>query len=199
MQNKWKTTKLYQKIKDIRVDRAVVLSVVVILLSLTMVLAVTVATNRAKKQTGTETEITDAPSTNTPATDDRPTGTAPQPSEESVPEMSLPTSGKLAKKHSVDVQVFSQTMQDFRAHLGIDIATAAGAEVFAPADGTLAAVIVFGQYVVVFLNMWLLFTCFTTITTKRRQAIEEEIIERETEKIVRKKLLKKKGRNEDEA
>lgn len=70
---------------------------------------------------------------------------------------------------------------------------------FAPADGTLAAVIVFGQYVVIFLNMWLLFTCFTTITTKRRQVIEEEIIERETEKIVRKKLLKKKGRNEDEA
>ena len=136
MQNKWKTTKLYKKLKDIRVDRAVILSVVVILLSLTMVLAVTVATNRAKKQTGTQVEITEAPPTNTPATEDRPTGTEPQPTETAIPEMSLPTGGKLAKKHSVDVQVFSQTMQDFRAHLGIDIATAAGAEVFAPANGT---------------------------------------------------------------
>ena len=44
--------------------------------------------------------------------------------------------GKLAKAHSADVQVFSQTMQDFRVHLGIDIATAAAAEVFAAADGT---------------------------------------------------------------
>ena len=57
-----------------------------------------------------------------------------------IPELALPVSGKLIKHHSVDVQVFSQTLQEYRTHLGIDIATAAGAEVCAVADGTVSQI-----------------------------------------------------------
>ncbi len=57
-------------------------------------------------------------------------------------------------------------------------------------------VVMVGLYVVLFLNAWLLFTCFTTITTKHRARIEAEIIKQETEQLVRKKMLKK--RNKDE-
>lgn len=72
---------------------------------------------------------------------------------------------------------------------------------FSAPDGSLAMMIIVSQYLGPFLNALILFTCFTTITTKRRQKIEQEIIERESEEIIRKKLLKKKKLNgeEDEA
>ena len=58
-------------------------------------------------------------------------------------------------------------------------------------------VVMVGLYVVMFLNAWLLFTCFTTITTQRRAKIEAEIIKQETEQLTRKKLLKKHGKKDD--
>lgn len=140
MWNKWKESKLYRKLKQVRVNRAVYLSSIVILLALAVVLAITAATNRAKKN---ETEDPSLPSVTdpvTPPTDEKPTGGDVQTPVATVPEMSLPVSGKLAKKHDADLQVFSQTMQDFRVHLGIDIATDADAEVFAAADGTVAKI-----------------------------------------------------------
>ncbi len=60
-------------------------------------------------------------------------------------------------------------------------------------------VVIVGLYVVLFLNAWLLFTCFTTITTKRRAVMEAEVIKQETEQLVRKKLLKNKKGDKDEA
>ncbi len=67
-------------------------------------------------------------------------------------------------------------------------------DTFSPSG--LVSVVMWGLYVVLFLNAWLLFTCFTTITTKHRARIEAEIIKQETEQLVRKKMLKK--RNKDE-
>ncbi len=134
MQNKWKATKLYQRWRDLRISRTAVLTATVILLSLSVVLAVTVATNRAKRTQGSSTGPTVTLPLQTPATEPNGTNSA-EPPADSVPEMSLPVQGKLAKRHSVDVQVFSQTMQDFRVHLGIDVATSAGADVRAAADG----------------------------------------------------------------
>lgn len=137
MQNKWRTSQFYRKLKELHVSRTAVVSAVVIVLSLSMVLAVTVATNRARKNDGLPaTDPAETTPSETPETDDKPTGTTPDSSAQSIPEMSLPTQGKLVKKHSVDVQVFSQTMKDFRVHTGIDIATAVDAEVFAAAGGT---------------------------------------------------------------
>lgn len=136
MWKKWKESKFCKKLQQVRVNRVMYLSAVVILLALAIVLAITAATNRAKRTeepTQTSGKITE------PATDPSPDNDQPTIKEE-VPEMSAPVSGKLSKAHSVDVQVFSETMKDYRVHLGIDILTEADAQVFAAADGTVSKI-----------------------------------------------------------
>ena len=139
MWNKWKESKLYHKLKEIRVNRALYVSSIVILLSLAVVLAITAATNRAKKQNADKTPdtlVTETPQTESPSTDETPTGNVPETPVDTIPELTLPVSGKLSKVHDAELQVFSPTLQDWRVHLGMDIATEANAEVFAAADGT---------------------------------------------------------------
>ena len=141
MWKKWKESDFYKKLKTVRVNRAVYLSAVVILLSLSIILAITAANNRAKKQdTAQLPSSTEEPITTLPPATDATQNSQPTIKEESIPELALPVSGKLTKSHSVDVQVFSQTMQDFRVHLGVDIATAANAAVCSVADGTVAQI-----------------------------------------------------------
>lgn len=139
MWEKWKQSKLCKKLKQVRINRAVYLSSIVILLALAVVLAITAATNRAKKNNTKLPQDTPAP-IEQPTEPQQPTGTEPVGKPDAIPEMKLPVSGKLTQKHSVDVQVFSPTMQDFRVHLGIDIATAEDAEVFAAADGLVSKI-----------------------------------------------------------
>ncbi len=139
MWNKWKESKLYHKLKEIRVNRALYVSSIVILLSLAVVLAITAATNRAKKQNADNTPdtlVTEPNQTETPSTDETPTGNTPDTPANTIPELTLPVSGKLSKVHDAELQVFSPTLQDWRVHLGMDITTEANAEVFAAADGT---------------------------------------------------------------
>lgn len=138
MWKKWKESKLYQKLKDVRVNRAVYVSAVVILLTLAVVLAITAANNQAKKNEVPDDVITD--NNQAPSEPEKPDNTQPTVKDEPIPELALPVSGKLIKNHSVDVQVFSQTMKDWRVHLGVDIATAANAAVCSVADGTVAQV-----------------------------------------------------------
>ncbi len=128
----------FKKLRHLRVNRAVYICAIIVLLSLSVVLAVTAITNRANKtptndeQPTTENNgTTQAP---TPDTNDQPTYN------NTVPELALPVSGSLSKKHSVDTQVFSPTMNDYRVHLGIDIATEDAAPVCAVADGTVAQI-----------------------------------------------------------
>ena len=129
--------------KQVRVNRAIYLSAIVILLALAVVLTITAVTNRGKKDnTGLPTGAT-TDSLNTSPSTQTPTGSgadAPTVTPGKIPELALPTEGKLLKEHSVDVQVFSQTMQDWRVHLGVDIATAANAPVCAVADGTVSQI-----------------------------------------------------------
>ncbi len=138
MWKKWKESEFCKKLKQIRVNRAVYLSAVVILLSLAVVLAITAATNRAKKNppadTDTQPTVTEPvqePDTVAPPVEDQPTVNP-----DVIPELSLPVSGKLTQRHSVDTQVFSPTLQEWRTHIGIDIATSENAPVCAVADGT---------------------------------------------------------------
>ncbi len=142
MWKKMKESEFFKKMKQVRVNRAVYLSSIVILLALAVVLTITAVTNRAKKNDsdplpdGTTVQTPNATEPSTPTTSpDAPTVTP-----DTVPEMALPTAGKLNKQHSVDVQVFSQTMQDYRVHLGIDIAASADAPVCAAADGTVSQI-----------------------------------------------------------
>ena len=140
MWKKWTESEFFKKLKQVRVNRAVYVSAIVILMSLAVVLAVTVATNRDKQDSADPNGTTPPVDNVTPNPDDNTTPT-PKPDDSeptvgTVPELALPVSaGTLAKKHSVDTQVFSPTMKDYRIHLGVDIETAADAPVCAVADG----------------------------------------------------------------
>ena len=54
--------------------------------------------------------------------------------------MVSPVVGEVTKYHSIDTPVFSTTLNEWRVHTGIDIATEEGAEVFAAADGVVSKV-----------------------------------------------------------
>ena len=51
-----------------------------------------------------------------------------------------PAVGEVAKSHSVETPVFSNTLGEWRIHTGIDIAAAEGSDVRAVADGTVSRV-----------------------------------------------------------
>ncbi len=53
--------------------------------------------------------------------------------------LASPTVGSMMKGHSHDMPVFSDTLEEWRVHTGIDISTEEAAEVVAAADGTVSA------------------------------------------------------------
>ena len=57
-----------------------------------------------------------------------------------TPEFVLPVSGSVVKGYAMEVPVFSDTMQDWRVHDGVDIACAVGDAVCAAADGKIGKV-----------------------------------------------------------
>ncbi len=144
MLKKWKESEFYQKLKQVRINRAVYMTAIIILLSFSVILAVTVATNRSNKKDDdtlptpdVSDSIPESPSQSEPdgSGDSEPT------IKDTVPELALPVSaGVLTKRHSVDTQVFSPTLNEYRVHLGVDISTEASAPVLAVADGKVAQV-----------------------------------------------------------
>ena len=141
MQKNWKDSQFFKKLKHIRVNRAVYFCAIIVLLSISVVLIITAVNNRANKLP----EGTTPP----PITTLEPEGTTPPPEtgntdkptlNNTIPEFALPVSGVLSKKHSVDTQVFSPTLNEYRVHLGIDIATEEAAPVCAMAAGTVAQI-----------------------------------------------------------
>lgn len=60
--------------------------------------------------------------------------------EEKVTFVSPMTAGNVIKEWAADIPVFSVTMEDYRLHLGIDVAASAGSPVYAAADGTVESV-----------------------------------------------------------
>ncbi len=65
-----------------------------------------------------------------------PTPENPEISFDKQPLSSLVTNGSIFKRHDPHNQVFSNTMNDYRIHLGIDVTTDMNAEVYALYDGT---------------------------------------------------------------
>lgn len=51
-----------------------------------------------------------------------------------------PLTGSIVKEHSTEVPVFSNTLNEWRIHTGIDISAEEGSEVFAVCDGTVTGV-----------------------------------------------------------
>ena len=86
-------------------------------------------------------------STSQPPVSDNSQNTAPpaeeKPLEKPVEEklkLSSPTVGEMVKGHSHDTPVFSDTLEEWRVHTGIDISAEDGAEVVAAADGMISAI-----------------------------------------------------------
>lgn len=139
-----------------RVNRTVYLTVAVLLIVLAVAVAMTSAANKARRgQAGnTNTPVTTSPTpeitspkpeitspkeenTNPPAETQTPESTKHNDVTASsvVPTLSLPTIGHLGKEHDPTVQVFSNTLGEWRVHLGIDIMTEAAAPVYPAAKG----------------------------------------------------------------
>lgn len=133
-----------------KVNRTVYLTVATLLIVLAVAVALTSAANRARRGAAAGTDTTASPETSASApvtTSPAPEKTAPPPAETSAPESSdkpvadvvptfvLPLDGKLGASHDPTAQVFSDTMKDWRVHLGIDIEGKVGDPIYAAADG----------------------------------------------------------------
>lgn len=141
-------SKFMEKLRSMRVNRVVFLTVIVILVTLSVILMITAVTNRARKE---QAQDVLNPVDETPAdtgktepdsgkTQDEPKA-QPEPPKPTVPTLSLPVdNAALLQAHSVEIQVFSRTMQDYRVHTGIDLAAEEGAPVLAAADGTVSRI-----------------------------------------------------------
>ena len=145
-----------KKLKNTQINRATVIVAVILVAALAVIIGVTVATNRSKKNelplpndtapstdtsVGTESEIPEESETQRPADTQtqKPADTSVS-AENSLPSFVLPVSGVLSKKHDPELQVYSVTMNDYRVHIGVDIVTEKDAPVDAAADGTVAKI-----------------------------------------------------------
>ena len=143
---------VFVKLKTDKGARAIAITITVMLLVLTAIIMTTVIANRAAKEALPEAPDSEPAGVVDPDEDREPQGPQ-QPENTDTPQQPdntptdvlpsrflLPVSGVMQKKHSADVQVFSDTMGDYRVHLGIDIGTVAGASVCAMADGVISQV-----------------------------------------------------------
>jgi murein DD-endopeptidase MepM/ murein hydrolase activator NlpD len=153
---------MWNKIKNAcRMNKAAVITGITLVVSLGIIIGVTAAANRARRapvETGdvatttvpsltvtdpipsdTRPSSTTAASGTTAATTAARTSVAAQVQDE-PPAFVLPVSGAMTKGHDLTLQVFSNTMRDWRVHNGIDIAATAGSPVYAAADGTVSAI-----------------------------------------------------------
>ena len=142
-----KENKLFAKLREDRGARAIAITITAMLLVLTLIIVTTVVANRRLAKTD-DPPYSEPAGVTDPDDSEEEDGEADE--EDKGPEdtqtdtlptyFMLPVSGVMQKKHSTDVQVFSDTMRDYRMHPGIDIGTVAGATVSAMADGVVAQV-----------------------------------------------------------
>ena len=93
----------------------------------------TPAQTTAKAPVTTKKPTVEVPvTTKKPAVEDKPTV--------ADPEYTLPVDGLLNKDFDAELLVYSVTMNDYRVHLGVDIAASVGAPVYAMADGKVLTV-----------------------------------------------------------
>ena len=141
-------TEFSRKMKRLAGNRAIIVTAVTLLVVAGVIIAATVSANRAKRPlpddpalsgtsepTGTQSAPSGVGDVTLPTYnggETQPVGADPQ---EPEAMMTLPVTGKMFKGHDTTIQVYSNTMGDYRVHLGVDIATAPEAPVCAAADG----------------------------------------------------------------
>lgn len=139
MQGKFKDSKFMQKLRNFRISRTALVTIVTVIIVATAIIAITVAANRANKNkdpNGTISSGSESSDTKKPLASEKPSDTKPSADvSDKLPTFALPVSGTLSSKHDPELQVYSPTMNDYRVHLGIDINTTEGAPVYAAADG----------------------------------------------------------------
>ena len=152
MWEKFKQSKFASKFRNAGASRAVYITVITLLLALAVLITATAISNRAKKNqteppadnpSGEQNTPNDAQGSNKPSDlEDNKGGNKPSDEAQTsvVPELSLPVSGVIAKRHDASIQVFSPTMGDYRIHLGVDMATVEDAPVMAAADGVVSQI-----------------------------------------------------------
>lgn len=156
MSDKFKNSKLFAKFKDANANRATIITTVMLVAAIVVIVSVTVAANRSKKNN----ELPDPPVDQNPTVDDKkdpepepevkdpepeqkedpPANETSKPVSDPLPSLILPVKGHLLKGHDASLQVFSNTMNDYRVHLGVDLVTEENAPVYAAADGKIAKI-----------------------------------------------------------
>ncbi|MBQ8546506.1 MAG: M23 family metallopeptidase [Clostridia bacterium] len=116
------------EIETKRKQRIIYLTVAVALAIVAVIIIATTVANR------TTDEPIDSNTDTSDQTDQNSTNT------NTLPTFSLPVSGEISMDFSDSVPVFSQTMNDYRTHLGVDISANLGDEVLAVADGVITNV-----------------------------------------------------------
>lgn len=122
-----------KKSNSVKANRILYLVVVGVLVVASLVIGLTAALGRKDRTP----DPTPDDGTNITPPDDNTTP------EDQVPEDTVyraPATGVVSKRHDADAPVYSVTMDDYRVHQGIDIATEAGADVLATAAGTIKLV-----------------------------------------------------------
>ena len=132
------------KAKNEKANRILYLVVVGVLVVSALVIGLVAAFGKNKTptpDTSTPTppssDETVTPDTGNPGTD---AGADAGGEEEAVSVYLAPTTGVVVKHHDDSLPVYSVTMNDWRVHEGIDIATAEGADVLATARGTVSLI-----------------------------------------------------------
>ena len=143
-----------EKMKDDKTRRSYILTAVALCLALVIITVTAIIANKSKEATIPDEKETEKQTYNATDSDKGTETTKPTETEKAtqkpsggssnvssgLPSFSLPVSGTLTNKHDPELQVFSQTMNDYRVHLGVDIETAENAPVYAAADGKISKI-----------------------------------------------------------
>ena len=129
------------KPKNERMTRWLYLAVVGVLVVSALIIGLVAAFGRGKTPTPTPDDGTTPPVEETPTPDAKPDDSKTDlPTEEEISVYLAPASGVVSKHHDDSLPVYSTTMNDWRVHEGVDIATEAGAPVKATARGTVSLI-----------------------------------------------------------